>query len=108
LIYEIRVYEAVDGKFEALRDRFVDVVSTKFFPKHGIELVGVFVAPEADGKLTYMTRFANEEARKAAWAGFAADTEWAATEKASETNGPLMKAQTISILSPAVAGLQLS
>ncbi|KQW18374.1 hypothetical protein ASC80_20325 [Afipia sp. Root123D2] len=107
MVYEIRVYEAVEGRADAMRRRFVGEVAKKFFPRHGIELVGAFKAPEEDGKFTYMTRFASEDARKAAWASFAADADWVAVKKASEVDGPLMKAQTISVLSPVIAGLLL-
>jgi NIPSNAP len=107
LIYEIRVYEAAEGRADAMRRRFRDHVVTQFFPRHGIELLGVFTAPVEDGRLTYMTRFADEDARKKAWASFAADPAWAAVKAASETDGPLLKNQTVSVLSPAVAGLPL-
>ncbi|WP_291686310.1 NIPSNAP family protein [Bradyrhizobium sp.] len=107
MIYEIRIYEAADGCADAMRRRFRDNVATKFFPRHGIELVGAFTAPAEDGRLTYMTRFADEDARKKAWASFAADPEWAALKAATETDGPLLKNQNISVLSPAIAGLPL-
>jgi hypothetical protein len=54
-----------------------------------------------------MTRFADEDARKKAWAAFGADPEWVALKAASETDGPLLKNQVISVLSPAMAGLSL-
>ncbi|QDW39884.1 NIPSNAP family protein [Bradyrhizobium sp. KBS0727] len=107
MVYEIRVYEAADGCAVAMRKRFKDEVAAKFFPRHGIELVGAFVAAEEDGRLTYVTRFPSDEACKAAWAAFGADSEWAAVKKASEVNGPLLKNQTVSVLSPAIAGLLL-
>jgi hypothetical protein len=107
LIYEIRVYEAAEGRAEAMRRRFADNVATRFFPRHGIELVGAFTAPAEDGRLTYMTRFADEAARKQAWASFAADPEWAAVKASTEPDGPLLKSQTVSVLSPAIAGLPL-
>ena len=107
MIYEIRVYEAAEGCADAMRRRFRDHVATKFFPRHGIELVGAFTAPAEDGRLTYMTRFADDDGRKKAWASFAADPEWAAVKAATETDGPLLKNQTISVLSPAIAGLPL-
>jgi hypothetical protein len=107
LIYEIRVYEAAEGRADAMRRRFLDNVAIKFFPRHGIELLGVFTAPVEDGRLTYMTRFADEDARKKAWAAFGADPEWAALKAASETDGPLLKNQVVSVLSPAMAGLPL-
>jgi hypothetical protein len=107
LIYEIRVYEAADGHADAMRRRFRDHAAARFFPRHGIELVGVFTAPSEDGRLTYMTRFADEDSRKKAWAGFGADADWLAVKAASETQGPLIKNQTVSVLSPAMAGLPL-
>ena len=107
MIYEIRVYEAAEGRADAMRRRFYNNVATRFFPRHGIELLGAFTAPVDDGRLTYMTRFANEDARKKAWASFAADPEWAAVKAASETDGPLLKNQIVSVLSPAIAGLPL-
>jgi hypothetical protein len=54
-----------------------------------------------------MTRFANDAARKQAWASFAADPEWVAVKAASETGGALLKNQTVSVLSPAISGLPL-
>jgi NIPSNAP protein len=107
VIYEIRVYEAAEGCAAAMRRRFVQEVAAKFFPRHGIELLGVFTAPVEDGRLTYVTRFPDEDARKKAWASFGVDPEWAALKAASETNGPLLKNQVVSVLSPALAGLLL-
>ncbi len=107
MIYEIRVYEAAEGRADAMRRRFCDKVAPHFFPRHGIELLGVFTAPVEDGRLTYMTRFADEDARKKAWASFAADPEWAAVKASSETGGPLLKNQIVSVLSPVIPGLPL-
>jgi hypothetical protein len=107
LIYEIRIYEAADGRADAMRRRFRDHAATRFFPRHGIELLGVFAAPDEDGRLTYMTRFTDEDARKKAWAAFGADPDWLAVKAASETEGRLLKNQTVSVLSPAMSGLPL-
>lgn len=107
MIYEIRIYEAAEGCAAAMRRRFLNEVAAKFFPRHGIELLGAFTTPDDDGRLTYMTRFADEDARKRAWASFGADPEWAAVKAASETNGPLLKSQVVSVLSPALAGALL-
>ena len=106
LIYEIRVYEAVEGKAQAMRARFKEHVVPRL-PQHGIELIGVFEAPAEDGRLTYLTRFTSEEDRTKGWAAFGADAEWREIKAASEVNGPLLKNQTVSVLSPAVAGLLL-
>jgi hypothetical protein len=106
VIYEIRVYEAVDGKADAMKARFKNEV-VKRFPSHGIELVGVFESATETSRLTYLTRFKSEDDRSKAWAAFGADPEWRVVKAASEVNGPLLKSQTVSVLSPAVAGLLL-
>jgi len=66
LIYEIRVYEAAEGRAEAIASPVSRQGRDQFFPRHGIELLGAFTAPDEDGRLTYMTRFADEDARKKA------------------------------------------
>lgn len=106
MIYEIRVYEAEDGKATAMRDRFKTEVVPRL-PRFGIELLGVFEAPHEDGRLTYLTRFKSEEERTSAWAAFGADSDWRAVKARTEADGPLLKSQTVQVLTPAVAGLLL-
>lgn len=105
MLYEMRVYEHVEGRAEAVRQRFASEVIPRL-PRHGIELLGVFTEPQA-GYLAYLTRFADEAARKAAWASFSADPEWKAIKTASEANGPLIARQVATVLNPAVSGLPL-
>jgi NIPSNAP len=106
VIYEIRVYEAADGKAEAMKARFRNEV-VKRFPTHGIELLGAFEPAGEPSRLTYLTRFKSEDDRSKAWAAFGADPDWCAVKAATEVDGPLLKSQTVSVLSPAVAGLLL-
>ena len=106
MIYEIRVYEAVEGKADAMRLRFKNEVIPRM-ARHGIELVGAFVSSVEDNKLTYLTRFASDEARQKSWASFGADPEWKAVKSSSEADGPLLRNQTVTVLSPAWPGLQL-
>ncbi|RUT34670.1 NIPSNAP family protein [Arsenicitalea aurantiaca] len=106
MIYELRVYEHVEGRADAVRQRFEAEVVPRF-PKHGIELVGAFVDQDTN-RLTYLTRFENAEASKAAWASFGADPEWKAAKAASETDGPLIARQVATTLTPAIAGLPLA
>ncbi|HUZ66306.1 MAG TPA: NIPSNAP family protein [Beijerinckiaceae bacterium] len=107
MVFELRIYEPVETRAEALRLRFEKEVVPRF-AKHGIELMGVFTSPDAPGRLTYLTRYKDEAARKSAWASFGADPEWAAVKQASEADGPLMKSQTISVLTPILADLPLA
>lgn len=106
MIYEIRSYEAHDGKADAMKARFKNEV-VKRFPLHGIELLGVFESAADVARLTYLTRFKSEDDRTKAWAAFGADPDWRAVKAATEVDGPLLKNQTVSVLSPSVAGLLL-
>ncbi|MDJ0391116.1 NIPSNAP family protein [Roseomonas sp. E05] len=97
--YELRIYEPQEGRAEALRQRFEQHV-LRIFPRHGIEVVGVFAPEPADGRLCYLTRFPDGAASEAAWARFNADAEWRDIKAASEreAGGPLMKAQSVTVL----------
>ena len=106
MILEIRVYEHVEGRADAVRDRFKAEVVPRF-ARHNIELLGAFTDTET-GMLTYITRFADETARKAAWASFGADPEWKAAKAASEIDGPLIAHQRVSIIEPAISGLLIA
>jgi hypothetical protein len=107
MIYELRVYEPVPAKADALRKRFETEVVPRF-AQHGIELLGLFASADAPGRLTYMTRFTDEGARKAAWAAFGADPEWKAVKAASEADGPLMASSTVTVLDPLLSSLPLA
>ncbi|MCB1493157.1 MAG: NIPSNAP family protein [Rhodobiaceae bacterium] len=103
MIYDLRVYEHADGKGEAVTERFLKEV-VKRFPDHGIELVGVFTDRET-GRLTYLTRYENEDARLKAWDSFVNDPDWKAVKAASEPDGPLVAKSHTSVLLPLLDGL---
>ena len=106
MIYEMRVYEHVGGRADAVRRRFEAEVAPRF-PSHGIELVGVFVDAESD-MLTYLTRFPDEEARRKAWASFGADAGWKEAKAKSEVDGPLIAKQRANVLRPVMSGLPIA
>lgn len=74
-MYGIHIYQAANGRTDTIRHRFLNIVAVRFFPRHGIEVVGVFTAPAEDKRLTYITRFTNDDTRKKALAAFAADAK---------------------------------
>ncbi|MBM9593190.1 NIPSNAP family protein [Roseitranquillus sediminis] len=106
MIYEMRVYEHIDGKADDVRRRFEAEVAPRF-PSHGIELVGAFVDADSE-MLTYLTRFPDEEARKKAWASFGADAGWKDAKARSEVEGPLIAKQRASVLRPVMPGLPIA
>lgn len=99
MIQEYRQYHAVPGKLDAVQDRFLQH-TLRFFGRHGIEVTGIFRPVGTSDKLHYMTRFTDEAARASAWAAFQGDPEWQVVKTASETDGPLLEKQTVTILEP--------
>lgn len=97
MIFELKKYTAHPGKFEALLKRFADD-TMPLFARCGIEVVHCWTAPEEPGVFYYMTRFADAAAQRAAWAAFAADNAWKAIKARTEVDGPLLAAQTTTML----------
>lgn len=100
-VYEMRTYPANEGRLDALNTRFRDH-TLGFFDKYGMTNVMYFtVLPDQDmssNNLIYFLAYPSEAARAEAWAGFAADPEWAAVAQASEADGPLLSGPPGSVL----------
>jgi hypothetical protein len=97
MIYELREYIAAAGAADALHRRFAES-TLELFGRHGLELVG-FWHDEADpGRILYLLRFADEDARKRAWAAFQADEDWQRVKHESEADGRLVAKQSSRVL----------
>lgn len=90
-VFELRIYTAHPGKFEAMKNRFRDHI-IGLFKKHGMTVVGFWTAadaPKSENTLTYILAYPSREAAAKSWEGFRSDPErarvWAETEK----DGPL-------------------
>ena len=100
-VYEMRVYYAAPGKFEALNARFRDH-TMKLFEKHGMTNVGYFVpvGENKDGKLVYFLSYPSKEAREKSWKAFAADPDWQKARAESEKDGKLVAKNENLFLTP--------
>lgn len=103
MIYELRNYKATPGSIDKLHRRFEDH-TLPLFHKHGIEVVGFWVAAEDSDRIVYLVRFASEAARETAWAGFQADPDWHRIKAESEADGPIVASMESMVLSPAAYG----
>jgi len=110
-LYEMRIYYAAPGKFEAMQARFRQH-ACRLFERHGIANIGYWTPlDDKDGagtKLVYVIAHPSREAREKAWKTFMADPEWQAAFKASEVNGKLVEKIEVRLLtatdySPAIA-----
>jgi hypothetical protein len=90
-VYELRTYTAVEGKMDALVDRFRGETE-RIFKKHKMESVGYWVGqdPAKKNVLVYILKFPTREAGEQAWKDFQADPEWQKVQKETEAAGPLL------------------
>ena len=100
MIYEWRVYEVVPGKTAALHDRF-QKYTLSLFAKHGIKVVGFWVAEVGTSNiLYYMLTYEDMAHREKAWNAFVSDPERAKYIQETEKAGPLVQRITNILLKP--------
>tara|TARA_R110002049_G_scaffold47902_1_gene138376 strand:+ start:65321 stop:66070 length:750 start_codon:yes stop_codon:yes gene_type:complete len=84
-VFELRIYQADEGKLEKLDARFRDH-TMRLFQRHGIKSVGYWHPvdePESKNTLIYLIEHDSAEAAQASWKAFASDPEWKPIAKAS-------------------------
>ena len=91
MLFEMRIYYAAPGKFDALNARFRDHTA-KLFTDHGMRTLGYFVpvGDNKEGKLVYFLAYPSKDAREKSWKEFSADPKWQAAFKESEKDGKLV------------------
>ena len=92
MIEEFKIYEATDGNFERMRDRFLAEAAPRL-TAHGVTIVAAWEQRGDVPKLIYLTRAASEDALKEGWAAFGADPAWRSIKAQSEVEGPLLAQQ---------------
>ncbi len=99
MIHELKRYEAVPGKGQALRERFARL-TIPLFRRHGIQLLHCWEPEGEPDAFYYLVSFPDEAASRAAWQAFGADPEWKAGKAASEADGPLRAGESTVVLRP--------
>jgi len=92
-VYELRLYQVMDGKMDALIARFGDHTNA-IFTRHHMKSVGFWRpqdAPFSEDLFVYILQHPSREEAKKNWAAFQADPEWQKVKAESEINGPLVK-----------------
>lgn len=86
-VFELRTYQAVPERFDALNARFREHTVT-LFARHGITQYGYWNLapgqPGADRTLVYLLAHKSQEAAAASFKAFRADPDWIAAKEASE------------------------
>ncbi|MBI2873389.1 MAG: NIPSNAP family protein [Chloroflexi bacterium] len=100
MIYELRIYEVVPGKLQAVNDRFANI-TLNLFKKHGIKVVGFWTEDiGTSNQLVYMTAFESLADREKRWGAFQSDPEWIKQRAETERGGPLVARVTNRLLRP--------
>ncbi len=98
-LYELRVYQANEGRLDALHARFRDHTQD-IFASHGMRSYGYWSPTEgtkAGDVLIYILEYDDRDAAKAGWKAFFADPKWQEAYKASIANGRLIVGRPESI-----------
>ena len=93
VVYQLRVYHAIDGKLDDLLRRFRDH-TVALFTKHGLKSVGYWTPtddPQKGRTLVYILEHPSREAATANWKSFQEDPEWIKVKAASVANGELVE-----------------
>jgi hypothetical protein len=93
VVYELRVYHAVEGRLDDLLRRFRDH-TVALFTKHGLKSVAYWTPTDEPLKgrtLVYILEHPSRAAAAANWKSFQADPEWVKVKGESEANGPLVE-----------------
>jgi NIPSNAP len=100
LIYELRIYDVVPGKLQALNDRFANT-TVRIFKKHGITVVGFWTdVVGVSNRITYMVAFDDLAHRDAAWRETLSDPELVHAFAESEKDGLLIERMTNTLMRP--------
>jgi hypothetical protein len=93
VVYELRIYHAMEGKLDALLARFRDH-TIAIFDRHGLKLVGFWTPTDEPLKgrtLIYILKHPSRAEATANWKAFHDDPEWVKVSTASEVNGKLVE-----------------
>jgi NIPSNAP len=97
-LQELRIYDAMPGKLQALHNRFADH-TMQLFAKYGIESVAYWTEDVGtSNRLVYMLGHPDLGAREKGFAAFLADPAWQQARAESERNGPLVRVSRHAIL----------
>ncbi len=100
MIYELRIYEAIPGKLQALNDRFANY-TLGAWRKRGWKVVGFWTETiGTSNQLVYMLAFENLADREKKFAEFLGDPEKKRVFAETEKDGPLVARIRNMILQP--------
>lgn len=99
-VQELRVYQSMPGKLDALNARFANH-TISLFEKHGIGNIGYWTDDVGTSEqLIYMLGYPSLGDREKSWASFQADPEWQRVRAETEKDGVLTAKAVNTIIRP--------
>jgi heme-degrading monooxygenase HmoA len=88
MIYELRIYDVIPDRKQALYDRFAGG-ALALLEKHGFRIVDMWEPADGREKFFYILEWPDANTREAGWRAFRADPEWQKLKTESEAAGPI-------------------
>jgi len=89
VIYELRIYDIIPDRREALYDRFKKG-ALRLLGKHGFRIVDMWEPTDAREKLFYLLAWKDANEREAVWRAFRMDPAWQKLKTGTEAAGPMV------------------
>lgn len=89
MIYELRIYDIIPDRREALYGRFRHG-ALRLLAKHGFRVVDMWEPTDAREKLFYLLAWKDANEREAVWSAFRKDPAWQKLKTGSEAHGPMV------------------
>lgn len=89
MIYELRIYDIIPNRREALYERFRKG-ALRLLVKHGFRVVDMWEPTDAREKLFYLLAWKDANERESAWRAFRSDPAWQKLKTATEAAGPMV------------------
>jgi hypothetical protein len=89
MLYELRIYQVVPGRMQAILDRFRDG-TINIFAKHDMKVTNFWLdADDMKDRLYYVLEHPDAASRERNFQAFLEDQEWLDLKARTEQNGPL-------------------
>jgi heme-degrading monooxygenase HmoA len=89
MIYELRIYDVVPNRREALYDRFKNS-ALRLLAKHGFRIIDMWEPTDGQEKLVYLLSWRDENERAETWHAFRHDPDWQQLKTSTEAEGMMV------------------
>ena len=89
MIYELRIYDIIPNRREALYERFKQG-ALRLLAKHGFRIVDMWEPTDGQEKLIYLLEWHDEKERAELWNAFRHDAEWQQLKTNTEGEGAMV------------------